>query len=303
MNKMGTDVLIEPRIKLIPFNDVKLGTARRYLVKGLVPRVGLVVIWGPPKSGKSFWTFDLAMHVALGWEYRGRRVQQGPVIYAAFEGASGLETRIEAFRQKRLPTIPAHIPFYLEPVTLDLVADHGELITAIRRQVREEDGPPAAVVLDTLNRSLRGSESSDEDMGAYVKAADVIREAFQCAVIVVHHCGIAADRPRGHTSLSGAVDAQLSVKRNADDVILVSVELMKDGPQGEVLASKLEAVDVGKDEDGDTITSCVVTETDTPETKSRSKLDAASKIALELLTRAIGDGGENRLAVVDGGAA
>src|SRR6187455_2945204 len=56
----------EPRIKLVPFDKVTLGTERRYLVKGLIPYPGLSVVWGPPKSGKSFWTFDLVMHVALG---------------------------------------------------------------------------------------------------------------------------------------------------------------------------------------------------------------------------------------------
>ena len=29
---------------------------------------------------------------------------------------------------------------------------------------------PAAVIIDTLNRSLAGSESSDEDMAAYIKS-------------------------------------------------------------------------------------------------------------------------------------
>ena len=50
----------------MPFNKISLGTNRRYLVKGIIPYPGLTVIWGPPKSGKSFWTLDLAMHVALG---------------------------------------------------------------------------------------------------------------------------------------------------------------------------------------------------------------------------------------------
>jgi hypothetical protein len=27
---------------------------RNYAVKGLLPRAGLAVVWGPPKSGKSF---------------------------------------------------------------------------------------------------------------------------------------------------------------------------------------------------------------------------------------------------------
>ena len=65
---------IDPkRFSLLSFNEIKLGSERRFIVKGLIPHAGLTVIWGPPKSGKSFWTFDLAMHIALGWAYRGRR--------------------------------------------------------------------------------------------------------------------------------------------------------------------------------------------------------------------------------------
>lgn len=59
------------------FDNVRLNTAcRNYLVKGLLPNSGLAVIWGPPKCGKSFWAFDLGMHVALGRDYRGHRVQR-----------------------------------------------------------------------------------------------------------------------------------------------------------------------------------------------------------------------------------
>jgi hypothetical protein len=71
------------------------------------------------------------------------------------------------------------------------------------------DAAPGLIVLDTLNRSLAGSESSDEDMGNYIKAADQLREMFKCAVIIIHHCGLAEERPRGHTSLIGADDAQV----------------------------------------------------------------------------------------------
>jgi hypothetical protein len=105
------------------------------------------------------------------------------------------------------------------------------------------------VVLDTLNRSLRGSESSDQDMSAYIRAADAIRDAFNCAVVVVHHCGINGTRPRGHTSLQGACDAQLAVTRDSNENIIVTVEEMKDGPHGDVVASRLDVVDVGVDED------------------------------------------------------
>src|ERR1700675_3778031 len=86
------------RFELIPFNKIAFDTTPAYLVKGIVPRVGLCVFWGPPKCGKSFLVFDMLMHVALGWPYRERRVQQGPIVYCAFEGQTGLRNRVEAFR-------------------------------------------------------------------------------------------------------------------------------------------------------------------------------------------------------------
>ena len=201
------DENLRPRFRLVPFNQIILGSVRVYLVKGIIPRAGLVVVWGPPKCGKCFWTFDMVMHVALGWEYRGRRVQQGPVIYLALEGGKGFEARIEAFRQRFLAEDPDPVPFYLIADAVNLVKEHPDLIGSIRQQAKD---PPAVVVIDTLNRSLAGSESDDKDMAAYIRAADAIRNAFGCVVIVVHQCGVDATRPRGHTSLAGAVDAQLA---------------------------------------------------------------------------------------------
>jgi AAA domain-containing protein len=250
----------KPRLRLIPFDEIKLGTESRYLVKGIIPRFGLVIVWGPPKCGKSFWMFDVAMHVALGWQYRDRRVQQGAAVYCAFEGQKGLEARVEAFRQTFPIEIDGSVPFYLQPVTLDLVADHHELIATIKRQMTA----PALVVLDTLNRSLRGSENDSKDMAAYIAAADAIRETFDCVVVIVHHCGIDGSRPRGSTALSGAADAQLSVTRDASDAIIVEVEFLKDGAASDIIASRLKPVDVGKDVDGETISSCVVTPADAP---------------------------------------
>ena len=192
---------VPSRLALVPFNKIEVATTGAYLVKGLIPRDGLIVVWGPPKCGKSFWSFDLAMHVALGREYRGRRVQQGPVVYIACEGAHGFKARITAYRQRHLSGIETP-PFYLVPTRLDLIDDHEELI----REIRGTLGATrlAAIVLDTLNRSLRGSENNDEDMSDYIKASDALREAFGCAVIIVHHCGTEGTRPRGHTSLTGA---------------------------------------------------------------------------------------------------
>jgi hypothetical protein len=76
-------------------------------------------------------------------------------------------------------------------------------------------------------------------------------------VIIIHHCGVSGDRPRGHTSLTGAADTQLAVSREGDRVI-IRVEYMKDGPEGAEIVSHLERVPLGVDDDGDEISSCVV---------------------------------------------
>jgi RecA-family ATPase len=138
------------------------------------------------------------------------------------------------------------VPFYLLAAQLALVADHQSLIAAIR------------ATLGQTVPAVAGSESDDRDMSAYVQAADAIRDIFKCAVIVVHHCGHEGTRPRGHSSLMGAADAQLTVRRDPADNIVVTVEYMKDGPASEEIVCRLEAVEVGEDTDGDLITSCVV---------------------------------------------
>ena len=278
------------RLAPVPFDQIQPATSTPYLVRSLIPREGLAVAWGPPKCGKSFWAFDVMMHVALGWEYRGHRVDQGPVVYVACEGALGFRARVEAFRQRHLAEDTSDVPFYLVPVTIGLVEDHLELIPSIQSVLGGTN--PVAVVMDTLNRSLRGSESSDEDMGNYIKAADAVREAFGCAVLVIHHCGHEATRPRGHTSLTGACDAQIAVKRDTSGTIITTVEWMKDGEEGEEVFSRLEQVEVGLDDDGEPITSCVIVPSSEAAAGTGRRLTGAAKIALDFLQKALDDAGE-----------
>ena len=93
---------------------------------------------------------DVGLHVALGREYRERRVQQATVVYIALEGRSGLPARIEAFRRHHgVQTAP----FYLVTAPLDLVAKVAALIADIEAQLG--GGRPGLIFIDTLNRSLR----------------------------------------------------------------------------------------------------------------------------------------------------
>jgi hypothetical protein len=270
--------------------DVAHGSARKTYFNSL-----LVVIWGAPKCGKSFWTFDLTMHIARGQGYRGQRVRQGVVVYVACEGERGFKARAEAYRQKFLGEEESVANFYFLPTRLDLVEDEQLLIEDIRLQLQPVQ--PAAIVIDTLNRSLAGSESSDKDMGAYIKAADAIRETFRCAVLIVHHCGIDDKRPRGHTSLTGAADAQIAVKRDEAGLITSEVEYLKDGAEGHEFHSWLRVVPLCQDEDGEDITSCVVEpakdyEIPTQTKKKKKRISPEALRALDFLTDTVADHGQ-----------
>jgi hypothetical protein len=214
----------------------------------------------------------------LPLEYRGRRTEQGAVVYVILEAAEGFRARVKAWQQVYCPGHKAPIPFYIVAATLDLIKDHAALVAAIREQL---DGvAPVAVTIDTLARALRGSESSDEDMTAFVRAADYIRDAFDCLTPIVHHCGHAGGRPRGHSSLLGAYDALIRIERPHRDVIVAEVQEMKDGAEGAKITCGTTVETVGRDIDDKPITGIVAIASDGLPLDGQEKhlIDAAHEI-------------------------
>jgi hypothetical protein len=217
-------------------------------------------------------------------------VQSGTVVYCALEGGAGFSNRVEAWRQRYLAADhdEREIPFFLLDVPLDLAADHAALIKTIIEQVTDAPSP-VCIVIDTLNRALAGSENNPEDMGKFIKAADAIRVAFECLVVIVHHSGIERGRPRGHTSLSGADDVQIKVERDSNgtgNTITATVEHMKDDEAGAIVTSRLERVELGLDEDREEMSSCVIVACDEV-VKKMARDDWGNSKTVKLLRRIV----------------
>ena len=277
------------RFKLVSFADLRPGPEPLYLVDELIPVAGLVDVWGKAKCYKSFWTLDLMLHVAMGWEYRDRYVRQGPVVYCAFEGAHGYKKRVEALRRHYNMDAGADVPLYVMPGQANLITEHKLLIQDIAEQLGAVT--PVVVVLDTLNKSLVGSENKDVDMGAYVRAAEAIRDKFGCVVVIVHHCGYDDTRPRGHSSLPGAVDAQLAVARN-EEVVTVTVEMMRDGPEELQVVSEAQSVEVGQDQNGKILTSLVMVPSDADPASAGHGMARGLNVFYSALKAALASDGE-----------
>jgi hypothetical protein len=279
------------RFRLEAFDDIQVGTEPPYLIEELVPARGIVMLWGKKKSLKSFLLFGALFHVAKGWDFHGRTVKQGHVVYCAFEGGLGYSKRIEALRKEyAIDPVSEKTPMHLLRGGANLIAEHPKLVEEIRRTM--EGTQPVVVALDTLNRSLHGSESKDVDMANYIRAAEAIRDAFDCVVIIVHHCGWDESRPRGHSSLGGAVDAELSVSRE-EELVTLTVEEMKDGPEGGQVIGRTKTWTIGIDDNGKEMTSLVIVpadESDQPAIKKRGrqKMTDRQVLALDLLNRCLG---------------
>src|SRR3954453_12702372 len=89
------------RLKLVMFDEIKPRLTSNYIVKGVLGDGEMGVVYGESGGGKTFFALDLALHVAAGKEWRGRRVRQGGVVYVAAEGGHGINNRVVAFKRHR----------------------------------------------------------------------------------------------------------------------------------------------------------------------------------------------------------
>ena len=73
------------------------------IVEGLLHAGSLSLIYGPPKSGKSFLATDLGLSIAAGdADWMGHEiVRPGPVLYVACEGHGGFWKRLTAATKTR----------------------------------------------------------------------------------------------------------------------------------------------------------------------------------------------------------
>jgi energy-coupling factor transporter ATP-binding protein EcfA2 len=225
----------------------------KWRVKGVIPEQGIAAIYGPSGSGKSFLVLDLAISIAKNAEWFGYRVKSCPVTYVCLEGEAGLSVRLAAYRTKA--SIPKQIEFIDQPVNLLDSKDLRDLVMAIK--VNQMGG--GIVIIDTLNRAGPGAdENSSVDMGKLIQSAKLIQQALGGLVLLVHHSGKDTSKGmRGHSSLIAALDAAIEVKRSDDDREW-SVAKAKDGADGKGHPFMLEIVNMGEDEDGDPVTSCVI---------------------------------------------
>jgi hypothetical protein len=78
---------------------------------------------------------------------------------------------------------------------------------------------------------------------------------------------------------------QIAIDKDKDGIVRATIEHMKDGPSGAVIASELESVPLGFDTDNDPITSCIIVPS--AAAAAEAKLPKGAALALEVLRKLI----------------
>jgi hypothetical protein len=246
------------RFAFHPAAEVAKRPPPEWLIKGVLPKGELSVLYGPSGSGKSFVALDMALAVARGVDWFGNHTQRGNVAIVMAEGGGGASLRLRAYEKHhgvRLADIPNLHILTAAPNLFQGDDDIAELIAELKKL-----GPLDIVQIDTLAQVSPGAnENASEDMGKVLANVKIVNRATSATPQVVHHSGKDITKgSRGWSGLKGAADSQLEVFKHEDGLREILVEKMKDGRDGVRFPFKLETVDLGCDRDGDPVNSCVV---------------------------------------------
>jgi hypothetical protein len=177
-----------------------------------VPKVGVTVVAGSPKVGKTLWCSQLALESG------------GPSVLVIEEGSrDGLAYRLRRQAAELGIAEPPISVLHRQRIRFDdrqSVARLRSLLADVR---------PALVVLDPLNRLHGADENRPTQMTPVMDAMAGIAYDLECAVLAVHHLakpsmerrGDIWDRFRGASSIRSGTDANLVLDGVSERVHLV----------------------------------------------------------------------------------
>jgi hypothetical protein len=235
------------RFRLLKFEDLEKLPRGEWLVDRIIEVNSQVLVYGPSGDGKSFVALGLALSVASGEPWHGRKVKQGPVVYIAAEGGRGILRRVKAWKRKH-PNANIDNAFW--------VIDAPQLRNPVERSVlsaRLQGLRPVLIIVDTLARTfVGGDENTAKDMGEWIAGAAKPQAEFGATVLTVHHSGKSKSAgERGSSALPAAVDTIIRVEKDGNRVSL-TCEKQKDEDEFQQIDLTLRVVEL---DDG---TSCVL---------------------------------------------
>jgi hypothetical protein len=202
-----------------------------WIVKKIIERGTVVLVFGDSGTGKSFFAISLAASIATGTDFFGYPVKRpGSVMYIAGEGVSGLPRRFYAWETACGVSLK-DAPIYRYTGAANLIDRPEELSLAIKSHIEEHE-EPRLVILDTWARTIGGDDSSPQDAAAALANLDMIRTRYpELTILIVHHSGhTAKDRARGWSGLFAAMDSVYRLEKLDTQIVVTNTKQKEDTP-------------------------------------------------------------------------
>ena len=252
----GEEPQVQPQKTVSPYPLVSVGEVLkcpplRWRVKGLIPARGIGQIYGASTAGKSFLSLDLAVHVARGATWYNHKTKSAPVTIFSLEGQEGTRNRLAAYIAYHGEELPPNLSIGTAPTTLYKSEDLEAIAASL------PDG--CLCIVDTQACASVGlDENRTDDMTILIEGCKQLAARKDCFVLLVHHAGKDLTRgARGSSTQLPSWDCCIEATRNGQRREWKAVKVKDGGGEGEKHPFRLAVVDLGADEDGDRITSCV----------------------------------------------
>ena len=140
--------------------EIKALPPIEWAIKGVLPRRGVSMIFGPSGSGKSFVALNMIYAIAEGSSFFGQMAKQIPVLYVGLEGHAGVKNRIVAMERAQGRPMPEYMRVLL---TNAFNITNPQQVEKLAKECPQG----CIVVIDTLNQAApNADENSSRDMGA-----------------------------------------------------------------------------------------------------------------------------------------
>jgi RecA-family ATPase len=232
----------EPR--LLTVAELEQLADLEWLIDGILPADRLALLWGQRNTFKTFIALDMALAIATGKPWQGRRTKPGSVLYISGEGQSSLGLRTKAWRRSRNVEqfAPNQVRFITDPTRF---RNHDE-VNRLLRDLEREEFQPRLVVVDTLARSFGGGEENGSvDMGQFIDGIELVRRTTQATVLVLHHPDSTNKKPRGHTSLEAAMDTSIRTKNASTTKVTLNCARQKEAEEFEDIRFDRKVIHLG----------------------------------------------------------
>jgi hypothetical protein len=233
-----------------PLVPSELLEAPVWLIKGILPAGFLSLLKGLPGSFKTFEAVAMALCIATGLPFFGRRTKRSNVLYIAADDPDGPRMRAQAWAKhyaadlKNLSISPNSINAVMFDQAVNLHSDQDIGIAA--EDIKRQRLKPDLLVWDTLFHTTLGADLTlpKDVLPIFRRARELMAKIGASSGLMVHHTPKDGRGTFGSVAIPASVDVIIDSEKTAPNIARFSCERMRRAPPFDPIDITLATVTV-----------------------------------------------------------